>query len=1610
MSGQGMTRRKFIKTFAVTAAGTAVFAALPVHAETPPSKTKTKTTPTQKPTATVPVGAEPTPDGDSALGKSKAKPAAKVTRRVAHADRKSAAGRMRTARDVAGVSAQADYVPKAGEAPRYFTMPNYANSPQRLTDAIVVIDPPTDAAGTQATATATVDPVTGAITAFTVTNAGSGYATAPGVTITTASVTPTTVATATAVIDSGVVNSITLGAAGAGYTAPAVTIDPPTDLAGTQATAIATGGVDAVLIANGGSGYTNPVVVFSLPDVPGGTQAVGHATLSGGVVTAVVVDNGGSGYLDAPAAAIVDTTGSGAAATATLKLLAITMTNFGSGYDPAAPPSVTISDTGVGTGASATATVGTGSVIAVNVTNPGAGYVTKGIRKFVDTLPGLGPAGANNLGQYIPVAVPDTTTYPGSDYYEIAVVEYQEQMHSDLPKTTLRGYVQLSTSVVPGSQVALTNPQDNTPVLLPNGSPALAVDKPHYLGPAIVATKDKPVRILFRNLLPTGHYQGPGTLRGGDLFIPVDTTVMGSGMGPDMGGMAEMDPQHPMAGEYPKPMGTFAENRATLHLHGGFSPWISDGTPHQWTTPAGEGTSYPKGVSVSLVPDMPDPGPGAITFFYSNQQGARLMFYHDHAWGITRLNVYVGEAAPYVITDQAEADLIAGGLIPGPADTLYLVVQDKTFVPTPAELAWWDSTWDSDRWGGYGQLWMPHVYSPAQNPGDSSGVNPYGRWAYGPWFWPPTNSIAYGPVANPYAEAGVPWSDTTDPARPAPAWWKPSPVVGEPPEMPGTPFLSMGMEAFNDTPVVNGTVYPTVTLEPRAYRMRILNAANDRFFNLQFYEADPAAGTEVALNAAEVAAALADPAGVFPTPDPAKSPAGPAWLQIASEGGFLPEPVVVPNQVTTWVTDPTVFNAGNVDQHSLLLGPAERADVIVDFSKHAGKTLILYNDAPAAFPARDPRYDYYTGNADLRDTGGAAPTIAGFGPNTRTVMQIKVNVGANGPATTPAPDYVDQTRLAALRAAFAHKPDGSGVFESAQPPIIVGQAAYNSAYGTSFTPFSNQAQKPYRDGYARITDFSMYFETLAGQASANELSFIDFQPKAIQDEMGEAFDHDYGRMSGNLGVEVKNTQAGVQQNLILYPYVNPPDAIINQVTAPGPVALPPPDAAGRRVINDGTQIWKITHNGVDTHPIHFHLFDVQLINRVGWDGIIRPPHATELGWKETIRVSPLEDTIVALRPRAPKLPFGLPDSLRPYNPMMPLGSTAMFNSTDANAQPINPPITNQIYNFGWEYVWHCHILSHEEMDMMRPIEFHVARQLPAAPILTLASRSGTSNTFSWTDATPPTDSASWGNPANEIGFRLQRAAPVVYPAAFSFATVATALANATTATNNPGAGTFLYRVVAYNAAGESSSNVVVVSTTTATPPAAPTNLSATLQAGPQIRLTWRDNANNEVLFVVERNTNGAGFVEVGWVGARTGGSPTVAFTDTTVQPGTSNLYRVKAVNQGGSSAYLTRATPTVVPVAPAAPSNLVATVARAGIFDRVTLTWTDNANNETSFTVQRSTSPTFAAAVAEYSVAANATTWSQTTGRGATYYYRIRANNGPYVWSVWSNVVSVTTP
>ena len=1023
------------------------------------------------------------------------------------------------------------------------------------------------------------------------------------------------------------------------------------------------------------------------------------------------------------------------------------------------------------------------------------------LRKFVTALPGVGPTATNEIGQYMAIAVPDTQTYSkaagrpnNDDYYEIALVEYREQMHPDLPPvvgdklssvnggTQLRGYVQLETDVIKGKHIPLTYP-GGAPILI-NGSQAYAVDYPHYLGPSILATSEKAVRLKFHVLLPTGSK--------GHLFIPAaDPTIMGAAEGPNQIGVDGFGmPIYEM----------YTENRATIHLHGGLPPWISDGTPHQWTAAQGENTTYKRGASVYNVPDMPDPGEGALTFYFPNQMSARLQFYHDHAFGLTGPNVYVGEAAGYIILDKPGtgewtlpgiADLGIGGVgIP-------LVIQDRTFLPDPATVQALDPTWNTvgpwnlgagmeATWGTNGNFWYPHVYIPNQNPYDDSGWNPLGRWAYGPWFWPP---------------------------------W-PVPAGSTPPNPTHVP------EAFMDTPMVNGTPYPYLNVEPKAYRFRMLNACNDRTVNLSLWQAEPltigitnggsgyenpivtvappANGGTAATATAKLdydgvisdilitsygsgytnlerplvtitdanggpgtgayasASALSDVAMIpaianrystvpipayYPTPDlrdggwPDPRMSGPNFIQIGTEGGLLPKPVKIENRPIGYVLDKGNIVVLNVQERSVNLACAERADVIVDFSQFAGKTVILYNDSGAPVPAGDPRYDLYTGCPDQRDASGAPPTLAGYGPNTRTIMQFRV---AN---TTPQP-----YNMSGLSNALA------AAFKATQPTPIVPQIAYDGLYDRAGAK---------TNVVSRINSTSLNFVPYG----LNQATNFPMLPKAIH----ELFD-DIGRLNTILAMELPFTTAQIQTTVPLY-YVDPTTEIYN----------------------DGeTQIWKITHNGVDTHPIHFHLYNVQIINRVGWDNLVRPPDDNELGWKETVRMNPLEDCIVAARAISPtNLPFMVPDSVRPLNPARPLGSLQGFSNLDPlTGNRFVPAISNVMANFAWEYVWHCHILAHEENDMMRPLVMQVS---PASPS-NLRATAGTTGTvtisLAWNDNSP-----NLANPNKESGFIIERAS-VVGGVTNAYAQLGSVGANVRAYVDSTGlaAGNrYLYRVSAFNA-------------------------------------------------------------------------------------------------------------------------------------------------------------------------------------------------------------------
>jgi len=690
------------------------------------------------------------------------------------------------------------------------------------------------------------------------------------------------------------------------------------------------------------------------------------------------------------------------------------------------------------------------------------------IRKFVTSLPGLGPTAGNEIGQYIPLATKHSIKFAGqsTDLYNIAVAPFSERMHPDLPgRTDFFGYTDLST-----------------------------FDQ-KYLAGAIVATRGTPVLLTVTNLLPRTH------------ILPSDPTIM--------------------AGPNGLTVGDLPLNRIITHLHGGLTPWFSDGTPFQWYTPEGQ-----HGQSFMNVPGFPVP-PGTYSHYYSNQQSARLVWYHDHAMGITRLNAYAGIASAFIITDDFEAGLVSSGLLPDLIG-IPLVLQDKSFVPR--DIFRQDPTW---RWGDPGKLWYPHKYEV--NIFSDGKPNPKGRWDWGPTFTP----AAHG----------------TQPL--------PKPVSCVP-------------EAFFDTILINGGVYPKVEVSPKRTRFRLLNGSQARFYHMNLYAED-----------------LSNPG------EPKVGTAGPTMYQVGTEGGFLPAVAIHANTTLLPKIDPNDAIADG--PFNLLLAPAERADLVIDFNGvAAGSTFILYNDSVAPFPGGDSRNDYFTGDADQTAVGGAPSTKPGFGPNTRTLMKITVTSGTGD--SLPTSSWLKQIN-AQLKSNF---------LTGNQPGLL------------------------YNDGDPSVPAFP--FDGVATRMLT----------------LNEDFD-DYGRLIQTIGTFASGSLNNQGLPTWGLGYMAP--------TTETPSA-------------GAVEVWQIMNLTGDTHPIHFHLVNVQLIQRQpfagnpnswSYSGPPTPPDANEIGWKDTVRMNPGEVTTVIMQFNLPQLP------------------------TAEMRQAVSPRTG------GHEYVWHCHILEHEEHDMMRPL-------------------------------------------------------------------------------------------------------------------------------------------------------------------------------------------------------------------------------------------------------------------------------------------------------------------
>lgn len=151
------------------------------------------------------------------------------------------------------------------------------------------------------------------------------------------------------------------------------------------------------------------------------------------------------------------------------------------------------------------------------------------------------------------------------------------------------------------------------------------------------------------------------------------------------------------------------------------------------------------------------------------------------------------------------------------------------------------------------------------------------------------------------------------------------------------------------------------------------------------------------------------------------------------------------------------------------------------------------------------------------------------------------------------------------------------------------------------------------------------------------------------------------------------------------------------------------DPATETVKYLSVEIWNVYNLTADVHPMHFHLFNVQVLRRrlfrnfngmPTWAGIGRGPDPGEEGWKETVKMWPGECTTIAVLVDDPMPASLYPRDVTTSRPTVTVAQAAVGSTTPppkVSSLPVSPRTG------GDEYVYHCHILEHEEHDMMRPL-------------------------------------------------------------------------------------------------------------------------------------------------------------------------------------------------------------------------------------------------------------------------------------------------------------------
>jgi titin len=185
----------------------------------------------------------------------------------------------------------------------------------------------------------------------------------------------------------------------------------------------------------------------------------------------------------------------------------------------------------------------------------------------------------------------------------------------------------------------------------------------------------------------------------------------------------------------------------------------------------------------------------------------------------------------------------------------------------------------------------------------------------------------------------------------------------------------------------------------------------------------------------------------------------------------------------------------------------------------------------------------------------------------------------------------------------------------------------------------------------------------------------------------------------------------------------------------------------------------------------------------------------------------------------------------------------------------------------------------------------------------------------------------------------------------------------------------------------------------ATKPSAPSDLEANTISSSGIKLTWKDNSDNETGFKIERKKSGGIYSQIAVVDDNI-----TTYTSTGLSSNTKYYYRVRAYNSTGNSAYSNEDSATTMDSPPEAPSNLAASTISTS---KIRLTWEDNSDNELGFKIERKKSDGSYTQIAE--VDNNITTYTNTgLSNDTEYYYRVRAYNSAGN-SAYSNVDSSRT-